>query len=396
MRILISAGEASGDLYASRLVETIRTRHPDAEFFGCAGPRMQAAGVRAIVDADSLNVVGIVEVVLHLPRIWREFRKLIASACSERPDLAVLTDSPDFHLPLARRLHHLCVPVAYLVAPQVWAWRSNRIREMRWNIDRLLCIFPFEEEFFLKNRIKTTYIGHPLTALLCRGQSGFVFSRPRQPLAEPRPEGLVHEESGFVFSRGPIVALLPGSRPGEVARHLPILIRAIAAIRRKHSITPVLALPPGFVLSPTLRERIDAASIKLSIGHTWDVLAQSELALAASGTVTIEAALLGIPMVTFYRVNALSWIVGRRLVRAPFLTMVNLVAGRQIVPELIQREMTPERIAAEACQLLEDSSRRTAMRAGLAEVSERLKTGRDPMEVAAEAIERLWSETHRI
>jgi lipid-A-disaccharide synthase len=192
------------------------------------------------------------------------------------------------------------------------------------------------------------------------------------------------------------VALLPGSRPGEVARHLPILIQAVARIRRKRPITPILALAPGFVLSPTLRERIDAATIQLNIGHTWDVLAQSELALAASGTVTIEAALLGIPMVTFYRVNALSWILGRRLVRAPFLTMVNLVAGRQIVPELIQREMTPERIAAEACQLLEDPSRRAAMRAGLAGVSERLKTGRDPMEVAAEAIERLWSETHRI
>lgn len=398
MHIFISAGEASGDLYASRLVETIRARHPDAQFFGCAGPRMQTAGVRAIVDSRSLNVVGIVEVVSHLPRIWREFRKLIGSARSERPDLAVLTDSPDFHLPLAKRLQRHGIPVVYLIAPQAWAWRAGRVRTMRRAISRLLCIFPFELEFFEKHGVTTTYIGHPLTALLCGPESGFVFSSPRQPPAEPRPEGAVQEEPGFVFSRpgGRILALLPGSRPGEVARHLPILIHAVAAIRQKHSITPVLALPPGFVLSPTLRERIDAASIQFSIGHTWDVLAQSELALAASGTVTIEAALLGIPMVTFYRVNALSWILGRRLVRAPFLTMVNLVAGRQIVPELIQHEMTAERIAAEACLLLEDSSRRAAMRAGLAEVSERLKTGRDPMEVAADDIERLWSETHRI
>jgi len=382
MRILISAGEASGDLYASRLVETIRTRHPDAEFFGCAGPRMQSAGVRAIVDAHSLNVVGIVEVVSHLPRIWREFRKLIASACSERPDLAVLTDSPDFHLPLAKRLHRLGIPVVYLIAPQAWAWRTGRVRTMRQTIRCLLCIFPFELEFFEKHGVPTTYIGHPLTTLLCNREPGFVFSSPGDDWTP-------------ATGHWPLVALLPGSRPGEVARHLPILIQGVTAIRRKHSITPILALPPGFVLSPTLRERIDAASIQLSIGHTWDVLAQSELALAASGTVTIEAALLGIPMVTFYRVNALSWIVGRRLVRAPFLTMVNLVAGRQIVPELIQREMTPGRIAAEACQLLEDSSRRAAMRAGLAEVSEHLKTGRDPMEVAADDIERLWSETHR-
>ncbi|HLH42921.1 MAG TPA: lipid-A-disaccharide synthase [Bryobacteraceae bacterium] len=370
MRILISAGEASGDLYAARLVEAIRARHPDAEFLGCAGPRMQAAGVRAVVDARSLNVVGIVEVLSHLPRIWREFRKLIATARAQPPRLAILTDSPDFHLPLARRLRRLGVPVVYLVAPQVWAWRSNRILAMRRDIDRLLCIFPFERQFFEKRGIHTTYIGHPLAEIInshcyqSLTDLGFVFSNPR-----------------------PILALLPGSRPGEVSRHLPILIEAVAAIRRTHPITPVLALPDGFVFSPTLPERIRAESIQLIVGRTWDVLAQSELALAASGTVTIEAALLGIPMVTFYRVNALTWILGRRLVRAPFLTMVNLVAGRQIVPELIQREMTPERIAAEARPLLQDSSLRAAMRAGLAEVSQRLKAGRDPMEVAAECIE---------
>jgi lipid-A-disaccharide synthase len=378
MRILISAGEASGDFYASRLVEAIRARHPDAEFFGCAGPRMQAAGVRAIVDARSLNVVGIVEVVSHLPRIWRQFRKLAAAARTERPDLAVLTDSPDFHLRIAKRLRRLGIPVVYLIAPQAWAWRTGRVRTMRRTIRRLLCIFPFEEEFFQDHGIPTTYIGHPLATLLCPQKPGSVFSlRPAE-------------------GKDRIVALLPGSRPGEVARHLPILIQAVAAIKQKHPITPVLALPAGFELPPTLRERIAAASIQLIVGHTWDVLAQAELALAASGTVTIEAALLGIPMVTFYRVNALSWILGRRLVRAPFLTMVNLVAGRQIVPELIQQEMTPERIASEARLLLEDSNRRSAVRAGLAEVSERLKTGRDPMAVAAECIERLWSEKHRI
>src|SRR5215471_15838689 len=176
MRILISAGEASGDLYASRLVEAIRTRHPDAEFFGCAGPRMQSAGVRAIVDAHSLNVVGIVEVVSHLPRIWREFRKLIASGRSERPDLAVLTDSPDFHLPLAKRLHRLGIPMAYLIAPQAWAWRASRVRTLRRTIRRLLCIFPFELDFFEKQGVTTTYIGHPLATFLCSQAGGFAFS----------------------------------------------------------------------------------------------------------------------------------------------------------------------------------------------------------------------------
>jgi lipid-A-disaccharide synthase len=206
--------------------------------------------------------------------------------------------------------------------------------------------------------------------------------------------GEFNSKFGFV-PEDRILALLPGSRPGEVARHLPILIESAASIRAKQAVKAVVALPPGFVVPSTLRERIRAASIQIIVGCTWDVLAQSELALAASGTITIEAALLGIPMVTFYRVNALSWILGRRLVRAPFLTMVNLVAGRQVVPELIQRDMTSDRIAAEACGLLADRSRRETMRADLAEVSKRLRTGRDPMEVASEWIERLWSEKHR-
>ena len=161
-----------------------------------------------------------------------------------------------------------------------------------------------------------------------------------------------------------ILAMLPGSRHGEVERHLPALLEAVAQICARHAITPILALPPGFGVETSIfRERIRAASIKVIEGFTWDVLAQAELALAKSGTVTVEAALLGVPMVTFYRVNALSWILGRWLVRAPFLSMVNLVAGRRIVPELIQQEMTPERIAAEAIRLLDNEAERAAMRA---------------------------------
>ena len=377
MRILISAGEASGDLYAAGVVEALRARHPEARFFGCAGPRMQAAGVRAIVDARSLAVVGLVEVLAHLPRIRREFKKLTGAIPAERPDLAVLTDSPDFHLRVAKRLRKAGVPVVYLIAPQAWAWREGRVRTMRASVRRLLCIFPFEQEFFERRGVPTTYIGHPLARLV----------KPSLSRAEFLAKFAIPTEAR-------IVALLPGSRQGEVARHLPALLQAAEAVRKKHPVTLVMALAPGFEMAAlNLKERIEAASIQAIEGHTWDVLAQSELALAASGTVTVEAALLGIPMVTFYRVNALSWIVGRWLVRAPFLTMVNLVAGRQVVPELIQHEMTAERIAAEACRLLEDPERRAAMRAGLAEVAGRLRTSRDPVEIAAECIERVWSET---
>jgi lipid-A-disaccharide synthase len=370
VRIFISAGEASGDLYASRVVETLRARHPDAEFFGCAGPRMQAAGVRAVVDLRSIAVVGLVEVVAHIPRIYSEFRKLKRAIVAEKPDLAVLTDAPDFNLRLAKFLHKQGVPVVYLIAPQAWAWREGRVKTMRATLDRLLCIFPFEEEFFTRHGVPTTYIGHPLARIvkpsLTREQFCVRFNLP------------VDKK---------IVVLLPGSRHGEVERHLPDLLDAA---KRLEGVVFLLALPGGF--GNTFSERIRGASIQVIEGVTWDALAHAEMALAASGTVTIEAALLGCPLVTFYKVNALSWILGRWLVRAPFLSMVNLVAGRKIAPELIQGEMTGKNIAAEATRLLEDPAAREAMRTGLKEVAAKLASERDPMEVAADWIEKVVHE----
>ena len=165
--ILISAGEASGDRYAAMLVDELRRQWPDTRFFGCAGPRMRRAGVEAVIEAESLAVVGLVEVLAHLPRIWREYRKLLSALEQRRPELAILTDSPDFHLRLARRLKKQGVPVVYLVAPQVWAWRKGRIRGMRQTISRLLCIFPFEEAFFRENGLAACYIGHPLAGVNC-------------------------------------------------------------------------------------------------------------------------------------------------------------------------------------------------------------------------------------
>jgi lipid-A-disaccharide synthase len=243
---------------------------------------------------------------------------------------------------------------------------------MRATLSRLLCIFPFEEEFFQKHGVAATYIGHPLSRL----------ARPQLTRAEFCSKLGVPEVTR-------IVALLPGSRHGELAKHLPILLDAAQRIRERHPVTFVLPLPAGFGLQNTrFWEPVRAASIQVIEGHTWDALAQAELALAASGTVTVEAAMLGTPMVTFYRVNTLSWYLQRWRVRTPFLTMVNLVAGRFVVPELIQEEMTAEKIAAEALPLLEDSAARERMRAGLAEVAGKLGSERDPMETAADWVEK--------
>jgi len=380
VRIFISAGEASGDLYASRVVEVLKRKYPDADFFGCAGPRMQAAGVRAIVDQRSLAVVGIVEVLAHIPRIYGEFRKLIRAVEREPPDVAVLTDSPDFHLRLAKKLHARGIPVVYLIAPQAWAWRSGRTRIMSRVLRRLLCIFPFEEKFFRDRGVPATFIGHPLARIVKPSMSRSEFCA----------------KFGFA-ERDRIVVLLPGSRHGEAARHLPYLINASRLISARlsmgKSVRYVLALPPGFGAGldkehPNFWEPLRAASIQGIEGFTWDCLAQAEVALTASGTVTIEAALSGTPIVTFYRVNALSWILGRWMVKAPFLSMVNLVAGRRVAAELIQKDMTAEAIATEALRLLEDGKARDAMRAELAEVAGKLASAADPMETAAEWIEK--------
>jgi lipid-A-disaccharide synthase len=353
-KILVSAGEASGDLYASLLVEELRRLWPNAVFFGCTGPKLRAAGVETVVDAADLAVVGLLEVVRHIPRIYGEYRKLLAAARERRPELAILTDSPDFHLRAARRLHQSGVPVVYLVAPQAWAWRKGRVKTMRQTLQQLLCIFPFEEQFFRNEGVSATYIGHPLAGLVRPSLSRDEFFKKHR-LAPGRP----------------LVAVLPGSRRGEAARHLPALLDAVDRLYREQALNVVL--PASHTTGAAFfQERTGRSPIRVIEGESWDAMAHADVALAASGTVTVEAALLGTPMVTFYRVSTPSWVAGRLLVNVPYYSMVNLIAGRAVVPELMQSQMTGEAIAREASRLLRDEAARAAMKLGLAEVREKL------------------------
>jgi len=356
-KILVSAGEASGDLYAALVVEELRRLQPDAEFFGCTGPRLRAGGVRTEVDAASLAVVGLLEVVHHIPRIYGEYRKLVAAAEKERPDLAILTDSPDFHLRVARRLHRQGVPVVYLVAPQAWAWRKGRLREMRRTLQHLLCIFPFEEEFFRREGVPATYIGHPLAGLVRPALTRDEFFKKHRLPAGRR-----------------IVVVLPGSRRGEAARHLPALADAADRLYREHAVN--ILLPASVTTGADFfRERLGDSPIRVIEGESWDAMAHADLALAASGTVTVEAALLGTPMVTFYKVAPVSWMAGKFLVNVPFYSMVNLIAGRAVIPELMQGQMSGESLAREANRLLSNRAAREEMKAGLAAVREKLSQG---------------------
>lgn len=369
MQLLVSAGEASGDMYAAGVVKHLARAFPQLSFYGCAGPKLQAAGVEPVIDASKLAVVGLAEVVGHLPRIYGEYRKLVRYARHHPPIAALLTDSPDFHLRLARHLKRLGVPVFYLVAPQVWAWRENRVRVIRELVDKLFCLFPFEEPWFRERGVDATYIGHPL-ATMVRPQFRRAEFFPRHNLPLDRQ----------------LVVLLPGSRAGEACRHMPVLLETVALLRKSFDASFLLATPKGFATRSalqTFREPMDALAIKVVDDETWDCIGHADLALAASGTVTVEAAVLGTPMVTFYKVNPLSWHAGRRLVKVPFLSMVNLVAGRKVVPELIQGEMTAGNVVGAAGNLLADEGAAELMRHELAAVREMLMVDGDPLGRAA-------------
>lgn len=323
-----------------------------------------------MVRSEDLAVVGIVEVAGHLPRIWRRFRRLIGAAARFKPDLAILTDSPDFHFRVARRLEKLGIPVVYLVAPQVWAWRKGRVKTMRGVIDQLLCIFPFEEAFFREHGVPVTYIGHPLATRVRPVLSRADFFR-KHNLPEDRP----------------LVTVLPGSRRSEALRHLPELLRAAEMLGKERALSFLLPASPtcgaAFFAQP-----LAGSAIRVIEGEAWDAMAYCDVALAASGTVTVEAALLGAPMVTFYKVTALSWAIGKLLVDVPFYSMVNLIAGKEVAPELMQTGMTGERLAAEASRLLDNPGERAKMKEELARVSASLCGTGDAIVRAADAVER--------
>lgn len=324
---------------------------------------MQSANVEQIADQSKLSVVGLAEVVTHIPSIYGQYRRLVGWAARERPHAAILTDSSGFHLRVARALRNLNIPVAYLVAPQAWAWRKGRVKALKRNVARLLCIFPFEEKFFRAHGVPAVYIGHPLARLI----------RPSMG----REEFLARNE---LQAGMPVVALMPGSRPGEIARHLPVIADSVKRIRAQH----ILATPPG--LDTGFIKAALPAEVKILPGEAWNVLAHANAAIVASGTVTIEATLLGTPMVSFYKVNAWTWRFGRPLIDVPFFSMANLIAGKKIVPELIQSDATGERIAAETRTLLGDSAVREAMRFELRTVAKTLMTENDPIETAADYV----------
>lgn len=354
-RLLISCGEASGDLYGAELVRHLREQVPGLDAFGLGGDRLQAEGASLLAHVRDLAVVGLLEVVSHLRHLRAVFGRVLEEAERHRPDAAVLVDYPDFNLRLARALHRRGIPVIYYVSPQLWAWRRGRIHDIRASVARMLVIFPFEEALYRDAGVPVSFVGHPLVSLV---------HPPADPVTLRRELGLDPER--------PVVALLPGSRAKEVAHNLPPMaasVDALAAARPELQFVAAVAAS----LDPTLiRRGLGDRPVTIVHDRTHAALSAATAAIVASGTATVEAALLGAPMVVVYRLSPWTYRLGRRFVRVPYYAMVNLIGGRRVVPELIQGDFTADRVLGEIVPLLDDTETRRQMQRDLHEVREKL------------------------
>jgi lipid-A-disaccharide synthase len=355
-RVMISCGEPSGDLYAGALVDALRAARPGIEVFGFGGERLRAAGGEVIGDYEGLAVTGLTEALGVLPRSLAMLRRLVAAARAHRPHVLVVIDFPDFNFRLMTAIKRLGVPVVYYVTPQIWAWRQSRMKTMQRVVDRALPIFPFEEAIYREAGVDVRFVGHPLVDLAVAATS-------RDVLAA---------EAGLNTAR-PIVALLPGSRPNELHRLLPVMAAAVPRIRASVPAVQFLVacapnLPPQ-AFAP-LGHLVPPAA--LLTGRVDDVLAASDVVVTASGTATVQAALHERPMVVLYKLSPVTYAIGKRFVRVDTYAMANLVAGARVVPELIQGDCTPERVAEETVALLTDRARWQRVRARLAETRAKL------------------------
>ena len=343
VRILISAGEASGEMYGALLMEalqrlagespaTTQTTPEKLEFFGVGGDRMRAAGCDTVVDAKDLAVVGISEILSHLPKIWGLFHKLIAEADRRKPDLAIVIDSPAFNWRVARQMHKRGIPVVYYVCPQFWAWRQGRVRLLRKYVDKALVIFPFEEKFYRDRGVDATFVGHPLADL-------------------PRPEidRAAYASQHHLDAAKPWITLMPGSRVKEVRMNLPVILESAARLG-PHTNFCCRSLPRWIAAFCNHSSRT-IPKIRL-VPETLPALAQSRAGIIASGTATVEAAMMGTPFVMVYRVSPLTYAVGRPRVKVPYFAMVNLIAGEEVVPELVQQDFTAENVVTRLNEIL--------------------------------------------
>ncbi|MEO6911414.1 MAG: lipid-A-disaccharide synthase, partial [Edaphobacter sp.] len=353
-RIFLSAGEASGEHYGAQLIAEMRSRHPDATFFGLGGKEMEASGLDRIVRAEDVAHMGITEVIRHAPRIYGSYRCLVASIKKRRPDVAILIDFPDVNFRLARELHKLNIPVVYFVGPQLWAWKRKRLRWVQQRVNHMMVIFPFEQPFYRARGVDAVFVGHPLAQL-------------------PLPSS-TREEFATSYELDPAknwIALLPGSRRKEVQLNLPEMLRAAAVLNIREEYEFILPIA-STVGRPYIQSFFKASQPKITlVPDAREALRHARASIVASGTATVQATVIGNPFVVAYRVSPLTFALAKRLIRYPSeipaqadehgnlpIAMVNLIAGRRIVPELLQGQFTAANLAAALQPLLADTPQR--------------------------------------
>ena len=356
-RVLVVTGEASGDTHAAGLVREARRLDPALEFEGMGGPSLRDEGVRILYDAADVSVVGITEVLEHIGPIWRRLRELKQQLAAARPDALLLVDFPDFNLRLATEARKLGIPVVYFISPSVWAWRTGRVHRIKRDVTRMLTLFPFEKEFYDRHGVPATFVGHPVADDI------------------PQETSVTEARRRLGLDRGaPVFALLPGSRTGEIRRLLdPLLETARETLK---------SVPSAAFLIPIART-VDAALLEgaaarsglpvVALSNSFDEIAEAaDAAVAASGTAVLELAVRGVPAVVVYRTTWTTYAVGRLALKVPYISLVNLLTGRAVLPELIQSDFTPESAAQELIALGLPGSRRNEVLAGLAEVRAKL------------------------
>jgi lipid-A-disaccharide synthase len=356
-RLFLVAGEASGDLHGGLLARALKETAGDVALEGVGGAEMERAGVRLHHRCEEMAITGIWEVVRHLPRFRRLLRELVERLRADPPDALIPIDYPDFNLRLSARAHELGIPVVYYISPQVWAWRKGRIRQLARLVRRMVVIFPFEEDLYKHAGIPVTYVGHPLV------------DRVRPEADRERARMQLGLDSG-----DPLVALLPGSRRSEVERILPILLETRRLLSSR-GWNWVVALAPGLAIEDLPAEARGPDAPEFLHAQTHELLAAADLALTASGTATLEAALIGTPMLVVYRMHPLTYHLARRLVHVPHIAMANLLAGERVVPEFLQEQARPELLAPEVARWMDDSSLRERTSEKLRRVAERLGGG---------------------
>jgi lipid-A-disaccharide synthase len=364
MNFLLSAGEASGDTYGAQLIDALAALAPNATFFGMGGEKMRGSGAELLVHANEVAVVGLVEVVRHLPNIRRRFKHLVAEAARRKPDAAILIDFPDFNLRLARELHRLGIPVFYFVSPQIWAWRTGRVQQIRKYVRKMIVIFPFEQEFYARHGVEVSYVGHPLAYVPQPQTSREEFAA--QHGLDPRKQW---------------IALLPGSRRKELGFNIERMLWAGEMLNEQSGLYEFV-LPVASTLSKEwLASKLGnlwISSIRLTLTHNARAtLMHARAAVVASGTATVEAALSGTPFVVVYRLAPLTWLLGRKLVKLDTFAMPNLIAGKKVVPELIQKDVTAQNVVRELNAIIPDGPIRRQMEADLKMVQQRLHDSPD-------------------